>query len=408
MGLFDDRVTLDNFKYEYKNKFIDWRLPENRLEAFTRVYNTRILSGELDHYMVGKVIVDYMKLTDEQKAWYAILFGFSYRNHFATIILQLFPDIWNTKITDIEEWYNDSDKNNSFGSWRRVNFAKDTKWNVRKFPQFIESVQNWLNGDNLYDRLSDLVTTNSKSQNFDNLNDVLTKNFHGIGRMTSWLAIQTLYEFFDWNIDKWDLQLNNDACWSQYDALCYIFDKPDWDFKIRTKEQIHEMNNNVQLLMEYVTEKVPYYVDIYNIESCLCEFRKHWQTDRKPKEFTGWTACELVNQFEELYYLWETHEPKINWEPYILGFMTKGDKLCGNYGYDNEYFKVGTKTGLNLNMHHFYEDEPDAYELLDIMRPEDCPQPLMYLNLANNIKQKPIYSYYKEKYDPLKHLREKK
>lgn len=398
-----DITQIEDFKEVYGDQYTDWRLPENRVEAFTRVYDVRMREGELDHWLAGKIIAKYMNLTDEQKAWYCLLFGFSYRNHWAMIVLQLFPEIWKTDVEKIRTWYNDSDENNQFGAWRRAKFAKDTKWNVRKFPDFIASVQKWLNGDNLYDRLKKISSVGTTAENFDNLNSELTKNLHGIGRMTAWLTEQTIYEFFNFDINKIDLQLHDDGCWSQYDAMCYLYNKMDWQGEKKTKERLKFMSEKTDELVKYMENRLPYTIDIYNVESCLCEFRKTTRTDKKAKEFTGWTANELMAQYEELYELWENHDKKIDWDPYILGILLKGPYL-GKTGYSTEYFRIMVETGMNFNTHYYYPDEPDAYELVDIPKPEDCPQPTVLLDHFKKIDAKLVADYKKE-FAPELHLR---
>jgi len=59
----------------------DWRLPENRIEAFTRVVHSRMVEGDLDHHHSAQVISSEMSLSDDDKLLYALLFGQSYRNH---------------------------------------------------------------------------------------------------------------------------------------------------------------------------------------------------------------------------------------------------------------------------------------------------------------------------------------
>lgn len=389
---YSDKPGLD----EYVNHSTDWRLPENRVEAFTRVTHTRMMEGELDHWLAGKVIVDYMKLTDEQKAWYALIFGFSYRNHWAMICLQKFPEIWNTPHQEIVDWYNDQEGQEN-GVWRKVCFAKDTKWNVRKFPDFIQSVKNWCNGHKLNLVFDALCSASSnRDKNFEAINEGL-KSLHGIGRMTAWLTIQTLYEFFDYNIDKWDFQLKEDGCWSQYRALCYLSNRNDLLEK-KDKESVKLMHDFSIQLMEYLNKSLPYVVDVYNVESVLCEYRKT-AAEPKPREFTGWTINELIYEFHELKAKW----PDIDWTPYVLGLMSKGENLC-KPGYDKIYFQVIQKTGLNFNTHFYYPDEPNAFEEVDIPKPEDCVAPLEIKEFYASIPEV-VSLDYKDRFAPTKHLR---
>lgn len=409
----DTRYSVESFRFtDFAKTFKDWRLPENRIEAFTRVCHTRMMEGELDHWLAGKVIADYMELTKEQKAWYCLLFGFSYRNHWAMIVLQLFPDIGNVSRTEIEKWYNDSPGNQD-GAWRRVCFGKDTKWNVRKFPHFIESVQRWLHGDSLYDRLEQICSQGSAKKNFETLNSALCNELHGIGRMTSWLTIQTIYEFFDFDLDYWDLQLDNPACWSQFNSLCYLFDHLEWadDTKYQKDQRIvSEMNANATYLMNYINEKLPYHFDIYNCESVLCEFKKTAKGNKhgKVKEFTGWTWNEGIYDFQKLWDSWKDHDVAIDWTPYILAIETKG-KMITDYGFDPIYFKIFSECGLNFNTHRYYDDEPNAFEILRIPDPLSCPRVKVYDDEVKRIKEQlpSILEDFKIRFDPKKHLRVK-
>lgn len=393
----DGKYSLEEFSTKYPLKYCDWRLPENRIEAFKRVYDTRIREGELDHWLAGKIIVDVMNLSNEQKAWYSMIFGFSYRNHWAMIVLQKFPEIWNTPKKEIADWYNGED-----GVWSRVCFAKDTKWNVRKFPDFIESLQKFA-GNSLYQTILNLSSSLDKNKNFDSLNDSFQKELYGIGRMTSWLALQTLYEFFDLNIDKWDFQLKNPATWSQYGALCYLADVSEWlENKKQTIQQIEYIERFADDLMVKLNLELPYHVDIFNVESCLCEFRKAWAKE-KPKEFTFWTAAELIVEFDKLYDLWKDFDPSIDWTPYVLGLLTKGDHI--SFGYDPIYFQIPRKTGLNFNTHYYYSDEPNAYDILRIPSKEDLShQGNLIKSMYNNIDSS-LRNRIREEYHPSKHTR---
>lgn len=397
MGLFDDKIPL----HLYKNTGTDWRLPENRMEAFARVYNTRMLEGDLDHWLSGKMICDYMGLDNEQKAWYCILFGFSYKNHWPMIVLQKFPRIWETDLAEITKWYNDSEGKED-GAWRRTYFNKDCKWNVRKFPDFIKSAQEWVGKNSLYEMIKELSTGGTTAQNFDTLNTALCKNLWGIGRMTSWLAIQTIYEFFDYDLNKPDLQLHDGGCWSQYEALCYIFNRSDLADK-QTKESVILMEANTQKLIDYTNEHCKFHVDIFNFESCLCNFRKA-AAQGKRKDYTFYASNELREYFAKIHEAWEKYEPGvIDWTPLILSITQRGPG-ASRIGWDETYLDVFSHTGLNFNTHYHYPDEPDPYEILDIPSPPECVQPKQLVKMLKEIDPA-VVSKYKDKYDPLKHLR---
>ena len=46
-------MNLDYVKVRDLPGYVDWRLPENRIEAFARVTHVRFVEGDLDHHHVG-------------------------------------------------------------------------------------------------------------------------------------------------------------------------------------------------------------------------------------------------------------------------------------------------------------------------------------------------------------------
>jgi hypothetical protein len=397
-------MDITYFGYNELGSHTDWRLPENRIEAFSRVTHTRFVEGDLDHHHIGKVICDYSGYDNEQKALYAMYFGQSYRNHWAMIAMQL--DFWNMPEDKLIDWHN---KN-----WRRMKFGNDTKWNVRKFPQFVIDMRKKIGKGSLYEYLGNAANVGSTKENYFNLNKTL-QNFYSFGRMTAWLGQQTLYEFFDWDIDHWDQQLYDNATWSQYDSICYLFDRIDIARKQKkndgsivkyepTKADIKLMEEKTFELMEQVNKRIPFHVDIYNIESVECEFRKT-AYGPKIKEFTFWTTNELIEGYDRLREAWADYDDdvKVNWLPYEIGFMTKGNNLVDNYGYHQEYFKILTHFGLNLNTHYLYKDEIDAHKLLNL--PKIIPPSLQTIKNSWNTLSASEQEDLKIRYNPVRFLK---
>jgi len=344
----------------------DWRLPENRIEAFSRVTHVRMVEGDCDHHHVGRVITEEMGMDNEQKALFCVLFGQSYRNHWSMLAMQL--GLYDMAEGDLVDWHNEH--------WRRMKFGNDTKWGVRRFPPFLKSLKEVVGGGSIYQYFYDAAHVGNTRENYYSLNNAL-RSIWGMGRMTAWLAQQTFYELFRWDIDHWDQQLWDNGTWSQYDSICYLFNRMDIirkklgpDGKVikynPTKDNIREMEDATQVLMTEVNRRIPFHVDIYNVESVECEYRKTAHGP-KIKEYTFWTSNELVELFSELKEAWDDYDGpgEVDWKPYVTGFMVKGPNVR-KYGYDPEYFRVVYDHGLNLNTHSLYKDEPNAHELLHL------------------------------------------
>ena len=384
----------------------DWRLPENRVEAITRVVHTRMVEGELDHHHSAKVIAGEMSLSKDDMVLYSLLFGQSYRNHWAMLALQLWPDLMREDPQNLIDWHN--------ANWRRLMYGNDTKWGVRKWPHFVADLQKRYGKISLYEHFGNLANSGTTEQNFRAVNEEL-RQLYGIGRMTAWLAQQTLYEFFGWDIDHWDQQLYDSGTWSQYDSLCYLYDRLDIARSQKdpvtgkvskyspTKADIALMEGKTQELMEYMNRKIPFHVDIYNVESAECEYRKT-AYGPKIKEYTFWTANELVEQYAKLRSLWQDYEGpnQPNWMPYIIGFMTKG-KNVRDYGYDRSYFRVLCDHGFNLNTHFLYPEEPNAHEWLKLPKQTNQAIDMVYSDweTLSEDQRRDL----QEKYNPIKYLR---
>jgi len=385
--------------------YVDWRLPENRIEAFSRIVYTRMVEGDLDHHHSGRVISSEMNLSKENKLLYCLLFGQSYRNHWAMLCFQVFPDLLNTPEKEIRRWHD--------LHWSRMMYGNDTKWNVRKFPDFIESVKELKKRvGSLYDYFEDLANSSSTKDNYYNTNKGI-RELMSMGRMTAWLAQQTMYEFFNWDIDYWDQQLYDGATWSQYDSLCYLYNRLDIArsqlkhgkiVKYKpTKEDIKTVEGFSDNLMGYVNERIPFHVDVYNVESAECEFRKTAYGPKKIKEFTFWTTNELVEQYSKLRGLWKDYDDvgDIDWSGYVKGMMTKGSTVR-DFGYHPSYFRVLVDFGMNLNTHHLYPEEPNAHKVLSLK-----PQSFESLDLMrldwDKISQEKKQSL-QAKYDPVNFL----
>ena len=382
----------------------DWRLPENRIEAFSRVTHVRMVEGDCDHHHVGRVIADRMRLSDEEKALYCVLFGQSYRNHWAMLSLQL--GLYEMSHEQLKSWHDEN--------WWRMKFGNDTKWGVRRFPDFVQSLKDIVGGGSIYQHFYDAAHVGDTKENYYSLNKCL-REIWGMGRMTAWLAQQTFYEFFDWDIDYWDQQLYDDGTWSQYDSICYLFDRLDIARKQKlpngkilkynpTKKDIEFMQEQTFILMSEVNKRVPFHVDIYNVESVECEYRKT-AYGPKIKEFTFWTSNELVEQFSELKRVWVDYKGpgKVDWSPYVTGFMTKG-KNVRDYGYDRSYFNVLVDHGYNLNTHYIYTDEPNAHEILSLPRQRPAGLIEMVETWEKSVSAQERKTL-EEKYNPVNFLR---
>jgi hypothetical protein len=168
-----------------------------------------------------------------------------------------------------------------------------------------------------------------------------------------------------------------------------------------TKKDISVIEEYGETLMKEVNRRVPIHLDIYGIESVECEYRKT-AYGPKIKEYTFWATNEQLEQYAEFRELWDVYKGpgKVDWDPFVLGFLTKAQDLVDDYGYDKSYFKVVTDHGLNLNTHFLYKDEPDAHKLLKLPKHDSEGLRLMRNDWAR-IGETRDTEELKRKYNPL-------
>ncbi len=148
---------------EVASPYTDWRLPKNRIEAFSRVTHVRMVEGDCDHHHVARVISDQMNWSNEEKAIYCVLFGQSYRNHHAMIALQL--GLYEMSYEQLQKWTDDN--------WQRFKYSNDTKWGVRRFPHFVKSMKDIIGSSSVYQYFYDAAHVGDTKENYYSLNKAL-------------------------------------------------------------------------------------------------------------------------------------------------------------------------------------------------------------------------------------------
>ncbi len=373
-------MSIDKFNPDKVPGYIDWRLPENRKEAITRVCHCRMTHGDLDHWHSGFSICDVLDLDKEQRAWYALMFGISYRTYWGSIMLQKFPDLTNTDPMKVDKWLKEPYKlpNGTTGyNYDRVIYGNDCKWNRgkvtdgrQKLTVSIQEIQKIVGPGGLYNYLKSRLTHSTTEENKKEL-DKFLRSIPYYGWMCAWLAAQMLYDLFDFDIDHWKLPFPDN--WSSYNSVCYIYNKYDYMVSKEnkpTKEMVQEVHSWFLDLMTYMNSKIPFHVDAYNVESVLCEYRKT-AFGPKIKEFNFWNTAEQNILYLQAKEKWadQIENGVLDFNPMLIGQMTKRG-YCRGAGYSPIYFKIVSETGMLQNIDQTYSDLPDVYSYLNVPRPE--------------------------------------
>lgn len=395
--------TFPDFNPAKVENYVDWRQPKNRKNAIARVTDFRYWTGDLDHGHSGRVAVDVMGLDKEGMAWFAVLFGQSYRVANATLVMQIFPNVATVSEKEVLKWMEaESGVEDKPLNGNRLIYGNDTKWNRWKLHKSIASIQEWLDGRSLYESLLELVSHNNTQQNRMCLENAV-RSWQQFGWMSTWLTLQMLYDFFGWDIDTWQLPFKDN--WSSYNGLMYIYNQTDRmsskSYK-PTPQDVRYAEDCFLDLKDYLLHEhtIPYISDSFSIESVLCEYRK---TAYGPvvKEYTGWTSSELAVQYPEWKRWWE-NTSEVNFKPVLAGIMCRHPLVQATKP-DKKYFRILFETGMLQNVDYVYEEMPDVYKHLDLVRPTEAPIESVHAEWNRTPKRKIWFN----KHKPTNYLRRK-
>lgn len=428
--ILNNEFPFQDYNLNGKDGYTDYRLVENRRKLVSRNMFARLLAGDLDHWHSAHVAAKYLNLTDEQKAWYSLFFGYSYRTQWATIAIQIWPDPLNVSIDDLHKWANnyiDENGNEVIGNWSRIPVGRDCRYQLRHFPKMLESVQNILkeNGyTSLYEYLKQAASqSNDPNENFINLANVIWE-FSRFGRMTTFLAMQQLYEFFDWNISGYEMFLGEQNTWSSRTGLIYVDSRCSYTYKncrdidalgkpAPNEEFLSYLNQANDKWLKILDEELPIHPDVFNFESEQCESWDKNMMAHKTREYNFWTSQELSELTGSILENWKNYKgtkefPTIpDLKPLLIAQFTKRPFGMGACYCEDLWFKTTSHVGVPMNLSIFFKDEIDLYKELPIHHYKEFENKEI-VNTYYSITTPEERHQYEVEFDPRLYLRWKK
>jgi hypothetical protein len=340
-------------------EFLDWKIPENRIELFNRYFKWRVLSNDLDHTHYCKTLCENYNF--EEKAWFSLLFGMTYRTPQAFAYSETFRNIHEFNIKEIENW---NSKN-----WKRTTYGTDARYNKGHFSKQVESIKSWLGKDTFESKFNKILVYDNEKANFKALySEILS--LYKYGRMTGWITMQALHDLLDLPIDPNDIMLdgyspNNDSSLqSIWNGLCF--------YTNNTNKLVGKYGNYVceekdilwakELLMEY-TSKAEIFsgfrIDSFRKESIWCQYKRLFN-ENGSKEYPGHSSGDAVSRY--LYY--RENWPEIDWSRFRKALRDQPGYIKGCV-YNNWYNSIFGELGLLLNMNELYDDMPNVYDIIE-------------------------------------------
>jgi hypothetical protein len=323
----------------------DYRLTENRREAFVRWMAWSIIHNDCDPSIyLTNYLFDRFEHNLEQKLWICWIFGTTYHVPATWVIWNEMPDFALVDKDRLEDW-------NSH-NYKRLRYQTDTKYNKGFLPQQYASYRDWVyaNGTSQREALRKFVLPHADPKdNFRRLFGEVSDKMYKFGRYTSWFYLQTLKQCAGVNIEPPNLLLADSGSRSHRNGMCYAVGKDNWvDTKI-PEAMIAWMECEAASMLEEVRALVPqdkkHCVDFFAMETCLCSFKKLFRVkrgrylgyylDRQAEEISkcqtdGWSGIDW-NPF------WDARTETI--DPRLLGGRIQEERMA-------EFVDIGCLSSL--------------------------------------------------------------
>lgn len=243
----------------------DIRIAFNRRSGYKRYHLAMMSIGDCDpQYPVLRYISDRMELNEEQRFWLAFLFSLSYCAPTAFYMLNEFPDYENVDSRRLGVWW--------AANKHRTLFQTD-RAKVKNFDKIVpifESYRNLMGISQKETWYSIISKTQKSTYNaaFEKMGEI-----YYFGRFSLFLFLESVHQLtgFPMKPDKLDLK-DAESC---RNGLCYALGLDAWVGKSLKDAQYKRLQMELEKIeIELAIENPSIPVNIWNIETSLCAFKK--------------------------------------------------------------------------------------------------------------------------------------
>lgn len=343
----------------------DWRQPENREDLFFKWLDWRFKGGGIDHYFWNNAYTTTVHtpmgrpMNQEEKYWFAFLFGMTYQSSMAWVFFWHFPDFQNLDLKKLDEW--------NRATMDRQKFATDTRYSKGHIVRMVESFQEFVNrrGQGSIVKAFESCLVEDETQSYHNVNEEIQK-LYKFGRMTGWLFSQCLAETCGLPIRPDTLFINDPGNTSVWNGLMFFYGQESKtvgeqyaNYKPSNEDRLQAAIWEKELMARAKDRLEDPYLSFFTLETHLCQCKKLFVGRDYPGQNTG-DAVERFQWFKERW-------PEVNFQ----GFEDAvNQKIFPAIRWKNEskaMMKMFEKIGSPINMHDKYPDDfPNMYHVLGI------------------------------------------
>lgn len=328
---------------------MDYRLKENRREAFIRWYAWSLKYDDCDPAVwLTNYLNERYEHNDEERIWLAWLYGNTYQLPTAWVLKNEFPDFELATVDRITQW--------NATNYKRLRYQTDTKWNKGHLPAMFESYQKFIGKKTQRETLESYYGDNEQA-NFDNLWESIKSSLHKFGRYSTWFYLQHLRHTAGIKLSPTSLMLSDyDGSRSHRNGLLYALGREDDVDKKLTAREYLDLERESSSILEETKDRFPdlkNQIDFFTMETCLCSYKKIFRQnhgrylgyylDRQAEEIKmaegdGWYGIDwdvLWQARNETIDLRLDHKRGINKEKF-LGFLLTGKLENLEWMFDDE------------------------------------------------------------------------
>jgi hypothetical protein len=328
---------------------MDYRLKENRREAFIRWYAWSLQYNDCDPAVwATNYLNKRFEHNSEQKLWLAWLYGNTYQLPTAWVLMNEFPDYELATVDRMTQW--------NTANYKRLRYQTDTKWNKGHLPAMFESYQKFIGKGSQREKLESYYGDN-ESQNFDALWDVLKGNLHKFGRYSTWFYLQHLKHTAGIRIEPTSLMLDDfDGSRSHRNGLLLAIGQDnDIDRRLDGREYEDLESHSRSIICEMKTRfpDLISQIDYFTMETCLCSFKKIFR-----EKHGRYLSYYLDRQAEEVLKAEGDEWNGIDWEVlWNSRTETIDNRLDHKNGVDKEQFTKFIRSGKLERLEWMFDDE---------------------------------------------------
>jgi hypothetical protein len=337
---------------------MDYRLAENRKEAFIRWYAWSLKYDDCDPAVwITNYLHKRYEHNDEQRLWFAWLYGNTYYAPTSWILLNEFPDFELATVDRMTQW--------NSTNYKRLRYQTDTKWNKGHLPVMFESYQKFIGNRTQREALESYYGDNEEA-NFNSLWKSIKSGLHKFGRYSTWFYLQHLKHTAGILVNPTSLMLDDfDGSRSHRNGLLYaVAQEHDLDRKLSAGDYARLESQAKEILEETKSRfpEIAHVVDFFTMETCLCSFKKIFR-----KHHGRYLGYYLDRQAEEILQVEKDGWYGIDWDVLWQARNETIDlRLDDKRGIDKERFSSFLRTGKLENLEWMFDDEEPLLEGLEM------------------------------------------